>query len=102
MRKLSDEQIQQIKSCLENNYSIRETAKKLNISTKLVQKYKNELNLNISVNIGGRPSILSERDKRICSRLITVGGSKTSVEVEQRLNNKYQIKASKYSNRKNC
>src|SRR5947207_1458537 len=91
MKQLSRKVIEDIIANKRKNLSNSIIANKLNVSKYSVYKYTKDI-VNIqNKGLAGRPKKLSEREIRICSRMITIGNAKTSVDVQKELKETYNV-----------
>ena len=73
-------------SLLNENISLRKIAPKVGISIATVSRVCNRLGRQYITNRGGRPAKLSQQDRRMAMRLVTIGKAENSVQVPQGLN----------------
>lgn len=84
-RPISDRTVRDIEALLRQGLGIKTIAKKLGISTSPVRRVCQTRLPDLPRSKGGRPSKLSEQDRRACVRLITRGDAETATQVTKQL-----------------
>ena len=86
MKHISEKNINNIISLLNENLSLRQIAPKVGVSIATVSRVRKELGYHHLTNRGGRPAKLSQQDRRRAVRLVTSGKADNAVQVAQELN----------------
>lgn len=94
MREIHLNQRNDIISGLESGQSIREVAQNVGVSSATVGRIAKTYCSGRKLKKGGRPSILSDADKRYCVRQTTVGKLDNAVKVKKQLEKDHKIKVS--------
>jgi transposase len=85
MKTISDETRSNIISLVDDGLSSRQVAKQLGVSNATVSRVRACARPNVQTNPGGRPTKLSQQDKRQVVRLVTSGRADTAVQVARAL-----------------
>jgi transposase len=91
MKPTSQNKRDSIISLLKNGLSTRQVAEKLSIGKSTVAKIGKECDLGVSKSKGGRPSILSDRNKTYCVQKVTRDRVSNAVKVTKALENNIGI-----------
>ena len=94
MRSISESKRKTAIEMLEKGHSVRETAEKIRVSKTTVGSIRLNYCSNIQKSKGGRPTILSERDKPFCVRKVTRDRIDDAVKVTKALENELGLQCS--------
>jgi transposase len=83
MRRISQEKEQNIVALIERGRSSREIAKSVGLAQSTVNRVRKRFSTSVALPKGGRPKVLTEREKRYASWLVTVGGLETATEASK-------------------